>query len=117
MDLGAAENGVRDHPQDAWTQAGLRLQEQPKDPRALALRVASLYWMGHYDDMIPALQAAQAADLSPQQLGGMQVIHDMLDAERENHRIPMPLFGQMRPYLPTPRGEQPGDRQSPPPRR
>lgn len=113
-DLGDAEKEVQQQPQDAWTQAERRLQDQPSDGRALALRVASLYWMSRYDDMLPALQAAQSAGLRPDQLGSYPVIHAMLDAERDSHRIPMDLFGQMRAYLPTPRGGQPGGQEGPP---
>lgn len=105
-DLSAAEAEVRTQPQDALIQAERRLQEQPNDGRALTLRIASLYWMGRFDDMLPAFQAAQSAGLSGDPLGGYPVIHAMLDDQRENRRIPMALFTQMRPYLPTPRGRQ-----------
>ncbi len=113
VDLGPAEAGVRDHPQDAWTAAERQLQDHPGDGRALALRVASLYWMGRYGEMLPALQAVQSAGLGQDQLGGYPVIHGMLDAERERHSIPRDLFEPMRAYLPSPRGGQPGAPQDP----
>ena len=113
VDLSAAEAEVQRQPQDAWTQAERRLQEQPADGRAQALRIASLYWMGRYSDLLPAFQSAQGAGLGGDQLGSYPVIHAMLDDQRNNRRIPQDLFDQIRPYLPTPRGGHGGEQQGP----
>jgi serine/threonine-protein kinase len=109
VDLRAAESEVQQQPQDAWTQAERRLQDHPEDGQAQALRIASLYWMGRYEDMLPAFRSAKSAGFSGDQLGGFPVIHAMLDDQRNNRRIPQELFEQIRPYLPTPRGGQPGE--------
>ncbi|HTL98199.1 MAG TPA: serine/threonine-protein kinase [Holophagaceae bacterium] len=118
VDLSSAEATVREHPQMALLDAERALRYRPNDARALALRVASYYWMDRYSDMLSALQSARSAGLDGQQLGGYPVIHSMLDAERDGHRIPFDLFQQMRPYLPAPPGGQQGQPNGgqPPPR-
>ena len=106
LDLAPDEAVVRDRPQLALVDAERQLQGHPSDARAHALRVASLYWMGRYPDMLGALQDAQKAGAGGDQLGGFSSVHAMLDAEREGHRIPQDLFQRMRVYLPTPRGDR-----------
>jgi hypothetical protein len=113
-DLGPVEAAIRERPQEAWTAAERCLQDRPGDGRAMALRVASLYWMARYDDMLAALQSAQSAGLGGGQLGSYPVIHAMMDDQKQNHRIPQDLFERMRAFLPAPRGGQPQGQQGPP---
>lgn len=115
-DLAPFEAAVREHPQDAWTAAERRLQEHPEDGRALALRVASLYWMAKYDDMLTALQTAQGAGLGPDQLGSYPVIQAAMRDQHDHQSISQDLFQRMRPYLPSPRGGPQNGQQGPPQR-
>ena len=108
MDLSSAEATVREHPQQALLDAERALRYRPNDGRALALQVAACYWSDRYGDMLSALQSAKSAGVDGRQLGGYPVIHAMLDAERDSHRIPRDSFLQMMPYLPTPPGQGQG---------
>ena len=117
LDLSADEGFVASRPGLALTDAERQLQNHPNDARAHALRVASLYYLERYPDMLSALQDAQRAGASGDQLGGYSSVHGLLDAERDAHRIPQDLFQQMRAYLPQPRGQQGGQQGGPPPRR
>ncbi|MBS1767822.1 MAG: protein kinase [Acidobacteria bacterium] len=115
-DLSSDEGLVASRPDLVLMDAQRQLDRAPSDIRAHALRVASLYWMTRYQDMLAALQAAQQAGVRDDQLGSDPAVHAILDAERSAHRIPQSLFTQMQAYLPLPRnGQGQGPREDPSP--
>lgn len=109
------EGPPRPHEQPGESLAGARevLGHEPTNVHAHAQRVVSQYRLGRFDDMLAALQDARAKGVDRYQLGGTQIIREMLQEEARTRRIPGHLMEAMRPYLPPPPEEQGQGRREP----
>lgn len=86
--LNEANLGLVDTPEQSLRRLDRVIQDHPLNPRARALQFTALYNAGHFERLVPALEAAKGAGVQPRQLLAFTPFKEMLLTEKREHRLP-----------------------------